>query len=120
MNSRDARDPAELKRLYQEQAAWGFISRYGRTGRIDSLQLEDGTIHINTPKGFLRANVGADTVIERNIANEIQLLTLDDLTLGTLITVTESGDIQVVPEGEGGFNLTPAAGAGPRSIPVFP
>ncbi len=29
---------AEIKRKSEEQASWGFISRYGRTGRITSLQ----------------------------------------------------------------------------------
>ena len=41
---------AELKRQFFEQASWGFVSRYGRTGRILSVRTDDRTLEIATPK----------------------------------------------------------------------
>ena len=89
---------AELKRQFAEHASWGFVSRYGRTGRILSVRAD-------------------------------RALTFEDLTPGTLVTVDgatgteenyDAGDIEVVPEGEGGFDIAPATGTGPRLMPVFP
>ena len=56
-------------------------------------------------------------------------LAFEDLTPGTLVTVdgatgtqenSDAEDLAVVPEGEGGFDIAPAVGSGPRLMPVFP
>ncbi len=33
---------------------------------------------------------------------------------------TEASEIQVVPQGEGGFQIKPATGSGAHAVPVFP
>ena len=120
---------AEIKRQFEEQASWGFVSRYGRTGRITSLQSADKTVAIDTPQGSLTAKVGEDTRIHKDTGDESRDLTFEDLTVGMLVTVdgetgtkenAEAGDIQVVPEGEGGFDIQPASVSGPRMMPVLP
>ena len=120
---------AELKRQFFEQASWGFVSRYGRTGRILSVRADDRTLEIATPRGTLHAKVGAATNIHRTTNDGSKALTFEDLTPGTLVTVdgatgtqenSDAEDIEVVPEGEGGFGIAPAAGSGPRLMPVFP
>ena len=47
---------AELKRQFAEHASWGFVSRYGRTGRILSVRADDQTLEITTPRGILYAH----------------------------------------------------------------
>ena len=120
---------AELKRQFFEQASWGFVSRYGRTGRILSVRADDRTLEIATPRGTLHARVGAATNIHQTTNDGSKALTFEDLTPGTLVTVdgatgtqenSDAEDIEVVPEGEGGFGIAPAAGPGPRLMPVFP
>ena len=120
---------AELKRQFFEQASWGFVSRHGRTGRILSVRTEDRTLKIATPRGALHARVGAATNIHQTTNDGSKALTFEDLTPGTLVTVdgatgtqedSAAGDIELVPEGEGGFDIAPAAGSGPRLMPVFP
>ena len=115
-------DAADLKRQMEEQASWGFVSRYGRTGRIQSVQAEDKTIQINTPKGALQATVGDGTNIHKTTNEEVRTLTFEELTPGMLVTVdgsngtrenADASEIQVIPEGEGGFNIQPVAGDGP-------
>ena len=119
----------ELKKQFAEQASWGFVSRYGRTGRILSVRADDQTLEIATPRGTLHTRVGAATNIHRATNDGFRALTFEDLTPGTLVTVdgatgtqenSDAGDIELVPEGEGGFDITPAAGSGPRLMPVFP
>ena len=56
---------AELKRQFAEQASWGFVSRYGRTGRILSVRAGDQTLEIATPRGTLHARVGVATNIHQ-------------------------------------------------------
>ena len=118
---------AELKRQFAEQASWGFVSRYGRTGRILSVRADGQTLEIATPRGILYARVGAATNIHRTTNDDSRALT--DLTPGTLVTVdgvtgtqenSDAGDIEVVPEGKGGFDIAPATGSGPRLMLVFP
>ncbi len=119
----------DLKRQFAEQASWGFVSRYGRTGRILSVRADDQTLEIATPRGTLHAKVGAATNIHLTTNDGFRALTFEDLTPGTLVTVdgatgtkenSDAGDIEVVPEGEGGFDITPAVGSGPSLMPVFP
>ena len=120
---------AELKRQFFEQASWGFVSRYGRTGRILSVRTDDRTLEIATPRGTLHARVGAATNIHQTTNDGSKALAFEDLTPGTLVTVdgatgtqenSDAEDLAVVPEGEGGFGIAPAAGPGPRLMPVFP
>ena len=120
---------AELKRQFAEQASWGFVSRYGRTGRILSVRADGQTLEIATPRGTLHARVGVATNIHQTTNDDSRALTFEDLTPGTLVTVDgatgteenyDAGDIEVVPEGEGGFDIAPATGTGPRLMPVFP
>ena len=125
----DQDESAELKRQFAEQASWGFVSRYGRTGRILSVRTDDRTLEIATPRGALHARVGAATNIHQNTNAVSRSLTFEDLTPGILVTVdgatgtqenSAAGDIEVVPEGEGGFDIAPATGPGPRLMPIFP
>ena len=122
-------DIAELKRQLKEQPHWGFVSQYGRTGRIRSVEAKGQTVRVATPRGPLRARVGEDTAIRETKNGEERVLTFEDLTTGMLITVggptgtdgdIEASEIQVVPEGEGGFQIKPATGPGPLQVPVFP
>ena len=107
----------------------GFVSRYGRTGRILSVRADDRTLEIATPSGTLHAKVGAATNIHQTTNDDSRAPTFEDLIPGTLVTVDgatgteenyDAGDIEVVPEGEGGFDIAPATGTGPRLMPVFP
>ena len=125
----DQDEIADLKRQFFEQASWGFVSRYGRTGRILSVRTEDRTLEIATPRGTLHVRVGAATNIHQTTTDESKELIFEDLTPGILVTVdgatgtqenSAAGDIELVPEGEGGFDIAPAAGSGPRLMPVFP
>ena len=122
-------EAAILRRQMEEQASWGFVSRYGRTGRIQVIGTEDKTLQIDTPTGQLNVKMGEDTIIIRTTAGEARTLTFEDLTPGMLVTVdgstgtaenAEAGEIQVIPEGEAGFNIRPATGSGPSAVPVFP
>ena len=117
---------AKIKSQFAEHASWGFVSRYRLTGRIRS---DDRTLEIATPKGTLHARVGAATTIHQTTNDDSRALTFEDLTPGILVKVdgvtgtqdnSDAGDIQVVPEGEGGFDIAPAAGPGPHLMPVFP
>ena len=125
----DQDEISELKKQFAEQASWGFVSRYGRTGRIMSVRTDDQTLEIATPRGTLHARVGVATNIHRTTTDESKDLIFEDLTPGTLVTVdgvtgtqenSDAGDIEVVPEGEGGFDIAPATGTGPRLMPIFP
>lgn len=119
-----------LRRQVEEQASWGFVSRYGRTGRIQSVQAGDKTVQINTPTGELLAKVGDETNIHRFTNEEVRTLTFEDLTPGMLVTVdgltgtkenAEAGEIEVIPEIEGEFRIQPIiSGDGPFMVRVFP
>jgi hypothetical protein len=122
-------DLAEVRKQFQEQASWGFVSQYGRTGRIQSVEAKDKTVQVVTPRGPLHARVDEGTAIRKTKNGEERVLTFEDLTPGMLITVNgptgtkgdiEASEIQVVPEGEGGFDIRPHSGEGPVSVPVFP
>ena len=78
---------AELKKQFAEHASWGFVSRYGRTGRILSVRAADRTLEIATPRGTLHARVGAATNIHQTTNDDSRALTFEDLTPGTLVTV---------------------------------
>ena len=123
-------EAAQLRELFDEQqATWGFVSRHGRTGRIQAVQAEERTLEIDTPKGVLTARVGDDTTIHKSEGGESRTLGFDDLTLGALVTVDgatgtkageEAGEIEVLAEGAEGFDISPASGDGPRLVPLFP
>ena len=68
---------AELKRQFFEQASWGFVSRYGRTGRILSVRADDRTLEIATPRGTLHAKVGAATNIHQTTNDGSKALTFE-------------------------------------------
>ena len=97
---------AELKRQFFEQASWGFVSRYGRTGRILSVRTDDRTLEIATPRGTLHAKVGAATNIHQTTNDGSKALTFEDLTPGTLVTVDgatgtqENSDAEASPPRE--------------------
>ena len=119
----------ELKRQFREESHWGFASQHGRTGRIRSVDTKDRTLQVDTPRGPLQAKVGEGAVIHKVSQNEELVMTFDDLALGMLITVngptgtkgdTEANEIDLIPEGKGGFRIEPATGPGPHDIPVFP
>ncbi len=125
----DQDEIADLKRQFFEQASWGFVSRHGRTGRILSVRTEDRTLEIATPRGTLHVRVGAATNIHQTTKAVSRALTFEDLTPGMLVTVdgatgtqedSAAGDIELVPEGEGGFDIVSAIGSGPRIMPIFP
>ena len=120
---------AEIQRQAREQAGWGFVSRYGRTGRIRSIQDDEKTVQIDTPHGPMLARVGAGTAIQITTAGEARGLTFEDLVPGMLVTVdgktgtpenAAAGEIEVVPEGEGGFDIQPATGGGSLLVPLLP
>ena len=123
-------EAADIRRLFDDQqGTWGFVSRYGRTGRIQLVQEDEKTLEVSTPKGSLRVKVGDDTSISKTEDGESKALTFEDLTPGTLVTVdgstgtkegADAGEIQVIPEGEGGFDITPSDSSGPRLVPLFP
>jgi hypothetical protein len=119
-------EAAELIKQVKEQGHWGFVSRYGRTGRIQSVEAKGKTVAVATPRGPLRARVGANTVIHQLKNGQEVTFTFEDLSPGMLITVNgpigeaEATEILVVPEGEGGFDIKPATGPGPHQVPVFP
>ena len=119
----------DLKRQFESKPEFGFLTRYGRTGRIESVDGETKTLQIETPKGSFAARVGAATVVRSTRNNSQETLTFSDLTPGTLVTVdgplfSESGDeaaiVEVIPVGTGGFSITPAEGDGPHAVPIFP
>lgn len=120
-------EAAELMKVSKQQAAqWGFISRFGRTGRIQSVEAKGETVAVATPRGLLQAKVGEGTTIRKAKKGEETPLAFEDLQAGMLITVNgpigeaEATEILVVPEGEGGFDIKPATGPGPHQVPVFP
>ena len=55
---------AEIRRQVRDQAGWGFVSRYGRTGRIRSIQDDEITVQIDTPHGPMLARVVEGTAIQ--------------------------------------------------------
>ena len=120
---------AEIRRQAMDQAGWGFVSRYGRTGRIRSISDDEKTVQIDTPHGPMLARVGEGTAIHITTAGAARALTFEDLAPGMLVTVdgktgtlenAAAGEIEVVPEGEGGFDIQPATGDGPLLVPLLP
>ena len=77
---------AQIKRQSQEQASWGSVSQYGRTGRITSLHSADDvkTVKVGTPAGPLTAKVGAGTAIHKTTEEGSRTLTFEDLVVNTL------------------------------------
>ena len=118
----------ELGQQFQDHPEWGFISRYGRTGRIQEADAKSKTVTISTPKGSLSASVDNDTVI-RESKKDGESLTFEDLTAGGLITVNgdlgenstiTASEILLIDDTESGFNIRPHSGEGPAFVPVFP
>lgn len=113
----------DLARFRQQAKDWGFISRDGRTGRIE--RLEGKTVMMRTPQGLLMATTGEETIIRKSSGE----VTLADITIGMLVTVngqqgasgeTEASEILVIREGEGGFTIHPGSGENPNMVPIFP
>ena len=120
---------AAIRRQVREQSGWGFVSRYGRTGRIRSISDREKTVQIDIPQGPMLARVGAGTAIQIATAGEARVLAFEDLAPGMLVTVdgktgtpenAAAGEIEVVPEWEGGFDIQPATGGGPLLVPLLP
>ena len=78
-------DPEEIKRQFDDQKNWGFVSRFGRTGRVQSVDTEEKTVEVNTPLGPKMFTVGERTTIRKGGGD--QKYTLDDLVVGALVTV---------------------------------
>jgi hypothetical protein len=124
MSQNDLTELRKLRQQFKEQPEWGFISREGRTGRIESI--EGNLLMAQTPKGALQAQLGEMTTVGKARG---ETLTLADLTAGMLVTVNgefrqrgviKASEILVIPEGEGGFTIRPRRGDGPNLVPVFP
>ncbi len=127
-------EAADLKDAFDEQqATWGYVSQYGRTGRITSFNTDTDTFSVQTPKGVLTVTVGDNTHVYRaedSSTEDVEDLTFNDLAVGTLIIVdgetgTQKGataaKIEVIKEGDKGYNIRPADGdEGPRLVPLFP
>ncbi len=118
----------ELSQQFRDQPEWGFISMYGRTGRIQEVDVENKTVTVSTPKGLLSARVKDNTAI-RESKRDGQSLTFEALTAGGLITVNgdlgenstiKASEIRVIDDTESGFNTRPHSGEGPAFVPVFP
>ena len=115
----------EARRQLKADPSRGYISTGGNTGRIVSIDTGVHRIAVDTPKGSLNVSLGEHTVIKKYRGDT--LMTIDDLKPGDLVVVdkarTEAGDatkIEMVPEGKGGYNLTPGKADGPNLLPVFP
>ena len=126
MTSEEIQDLKEQMRNHPE---FGFVTRSGRTGKIEAVDSDNQQIVVDTPKGeSFTANVGDRTIIKRVIKGEEETLAFADLTSGTLVTVTgpindDRGNaiiIEVVPVGKDGFTITPSDGTGPFQMPVLP
>ena len=124
----DRAEQDELSKQFHEQPEWGFISRYGRTGRIQEVDEEGQTIIVSTPKGLLRAILDDNTAVRESKLNGKDL-TFEDLSTGRLVTVNgESADdgviaaseIRVINDGPDGYKIGPYSGEGPAFAPVFP
>jgi hypothetical protein len=114
----------ELSKQFHEQPEWGFISRYGRTGRIQTIDVESKPVVVRTPKGHLQARAADNTAIRQHKINGKDL-TFEDLTTDQLVTVngerdgdgaiyaSEIGVIDGSYDGESGFNIRPYSGQGP-------
>ena len=72
--------------------------------------------------------MGDGTNIHKTTNEEVRTLTFEELTPGMLVTVdgsngtrenADASEIQVIQEGEGGFNIQPVAGDGPSSPTVL-
>ena len=128
-NSMTSEEIQDLKEQVQNHPEFGFVTKSGRTGKIDAVDSDNQQIVVDTPKGeSFTADVGDGTIIKRVIKGEEETLTFADLTSGTLVTVTgpindERGNatiVEVVPVGEDGFTITPSDGTGPSQMPVLP
>ena len=94
---------------------------YGRTGRIQEVDVENKTVTVSTPKGLLSAKVKDNTAI-RESKRDGKSLTFEALTAGGLITVNgdlgenstiKASEIRVIDDTESGFNIRPHSGEGP-------
>ena len=88
---RTAEDPSmteeEIAGIMQQLEAareLGFISREGRTGRIQTF--EDSVLTFNTPLGDKEALVGGETVVQGTKGNTTETLEPEDLQPGVLVT----------------------------------
>lgn len=124
----DQAEREELARKFHEHPEWGFISKHGRTGRIDEVDAKSRTVSVNTPHGSLTASLNDDTVIREGKKNG-EGLTFDNLVSGGLITVNGNlgedstvvaSEILVIDDSESGYNIRPYSGEGSAFVPVFP
>ena len=127
-------ETADLKEAFDEQqATWGYVSQYGRTGRITSVDTDNKTLKVETPKGVLTVAVGDNTSIYRakdSNTRDVEDLNFDAIVVGTLVIVdgetgtdkgADASEIEVIKEGTGGYNITPAnEDEEPRLVPLFP
>ena len=67
---------ADMMQQLEAARELGFISREGRTGRIQTF--EDGVLTINTPLGDKEALVGEETVVQRTKGNTTEMLEPED------------------------------------------
>jgi hypothetical protein len=127
-SSMDRDEQKELERRFHEAPEWGFISRHGRTGRIQEIDSKSSTVAVNTPQGSLSVSLNGDTVI-REGKKDGEDLTDADLAVGGLITVNgtagdnntiAAAEILVIDDSEDGFNIRPYSGEGSALVPVFP
>lgn len=116
---------AEARRQLKEDPSRGYVSIGGNTGRVTSVDSVSAHVTIDTPKGEVTVSIGDETVIrEYGSGNQ---MTADDLTNSKLVVIgseqTPGGDVsllEVVPEGEDGYKISPASVDGPAMVPVFP
>ncbi len=128
-NSMTSEEIQDLKEQVRSHPEFGFVTRSGRTGKIDAVDSDNQQIVVDTPRGkSFTSGVGNRTIIKRVIKGEEETLAFADLTPGALVTVAgpindERGNattVEVVPVGKDGFTITPSDGAGPFQMPVLP
>ena len=116
---------AEARRQLIEDSSRGYVSKGGNTGRVTSIDSASGRVAIDTPKGETMVTIGDQTVIrEYGSGNQ---MTSGDLANSKLVVIgserTSNGDVallEVVPEGDDGYKISPASDDGPAMVPVFP
>lgn len=115
----------DLRQQVKADPSRGYVSRGGNTGRVTVISDEGGDLSVDTPRGVVQVHIGDQTTIKQYGSDKV--LTSDDLTLGKLVALgegrTPSGEItviEVVVEGEGGYQLSPVDLGTPGLVPVFP
>lgn len=119
------------EKVDQQKDEWGYVSQFGRTGRIVSIN--ENEVTVNTPTGELSFSVNANTKIHQYNGKDSDALRVDNLQVGLLVIVDgatgtpskgAAQDIEVLKEGPAGFNIAPLNGEddsdNPRRVPIFP